>query len=542
MKKLFSGILVCLLLAVSLFTTGCFNLPGLGGDDTGSLLYPSGTIAGYKVCYKPAQYNFERLFLTYSNNIVRDLFTYFTFYNYKKYEYNEETKNYQLITNFPTITEDNYLTFWDEALNLDRIRYQPKFISENEYYTYDDVAWNWSFGDKVDGLINILTYSETNGQIEKNYLNLIDFLTNIESYSNPNLNDIINIYATVLEYNIYELVLGRTPTAPLIQISDTATTVLDSVKVTLNGKLVDGTTATRDEIMGSIQEEFSLYGTYVGFSERDRENLTNYILETVIGDQIVNNLKYNKNNEYQTKVAEIINSSNPTLNQDVEEGQEPPRDFFDPYPASKIKDFNGTAFYINGGIDENGNMSNTNAFDHIQSAEYQSFVIMPEQEDLELCALWLAFESEQPIDAVIRVRYYDGNGRLFETAKQNISMSGEEFNAETDIIMMDLVYSEITDTELDTSVDMTLDNFDNDLDGGILKADDIDGKYVSGALANYYNIIESDSGFGAIGVLNHNKIPFSYMEIVIDVIKDPNQPQATYPFKMGVVGIFPTAK
>ena len=338
MKKLFSGILVCLLLAVSLFTTGCFNLPGLGGDDTGSLLYPSGTIAGYKVCYKPAQYNFERLFLTYSNNIVRDLFAYFTFYDYKKYEYNEETKNYQLITKFPTVTESNYLEVWEEALNIDRIRYQPKFISENEYYTYDDVAWNWSFGDKVDGLVNILTYSETNGQIEKNYLNLVDFLTNIESYSNPNLNDIINIYSTVLEYNIYELVLGRTPTVPVIQISDNATTVLDSVVVTLNGIKVDGSETTRNSLITPIQEEFSLYGTYVGFSERDRENLTNYILETVIGDQIVNNLKYNKNNEYQTKVAEIIENSNPTLNQDVEEGQEPPRDFFDPYPASKIKD------------------------------------------------------------------------------------------------------------------------------------------------------------------------------------------------------------
>ena len=84
MKKLFSGILVCFLIAVSFLTTGCFNLPG--GDDTGSLLYPSGTISGYKVCYKPAQYNFERLFLSYSNNIVRDLFTYFTFYNYRFYD------------------------------------------------------------------------------------------------------------------------------------------------------------------------------------------------------------------------------------------------------------------------------------------------------------------------------------------------------------------------------------------------------------------------------------------------------------------------
>ena len=121
-------------------------------------------------------------------------------------------------------------------------------------------------------------------------------------------------------------------------------------------------------------------------------------------------------------------------------------------------------------------------------------------------------------------------------------MSGDPFDATTDIVMMDLVYNEISDTELDTEVDMILDPFDNELDGGILKADDIDGKYVTGALANYYNIIESDSGFGAIGVLNHNRIPFSYMEIVIDVIKDPNEPQATYPFKMGVVGIFPTAE
>lgn len=532
MKKLFSGILVCFLIAVSFLTTGCFNLPG--GDDTGSLLYPSGTISGYKVCYKPAQYNFERLFLSYSNNIVRDLFTYFTFYNYRFYD---ETGTLQY--NFPVVTESNYLAIWDGALNLDRVRYQPQFVYENDvqYYTYEDISWNWSFGKDIEGLRN--PFQRSGNLIEKNTDNLKAFLNSINDFIE--LDSITNIYSTVLEYNIYELVLGRTPTAPVIEISDTATTVLESVKVTLNGQTVDGTTNTRDSIITPIQEEFSLYGTYVGFSERDRENLTNYILETVIGDQIVNNLKYNKNNEYQTKVAEIIENANPTSNQDVEEGQEPPRDFFDPYPASKIKDFNGTAFYINGGVDENGNSAN-NAFDHIQSAEYQSFVIMPEQEDLSLCALWLAFESEQPIDAVIRVRYYNGAGRLFETAKQQISMSGDPFDATTDIVMMDLVYNEISDTELDTEVDMILDPFDNELDGGILKADDIDGKYVTGALANYYNIIESDSGFGAIGVLNHNRIPFSYMEIVIDVIKDPNEPQATYPFKMGVVGIFPTAE
>lgn len=534
MKKLFSGILVCFLVAVSFLTTGCFNLPG--GDDTGSLLYPSGTISGYKVCYKPAQYNFERLFESYSNNIIRDLFTYFTFYNYKFYD---ETDTIQ--DNFPVVTESNYLAIWDEALNLDRVRYQPKFVNENgvQYYTYDNVFWDWTFGKQI---FQFETFLLNNGKIDKDEANIRNIIVYYQSLLINNFNQVISIYSTVLEYNIYELVLGRTPTGPIIEISDTATTVLDSVKVTLNGQTVDGTTNTRDSIITPIQEEFSLYGTYVGFSERDRENLTNYILETVIGDQIVNNSMYNQNNEYQTKVAEIIENANPTSNQDVEEGQEPPRDFFDPYPASKIKDFNGTAFYINGGIDENGNLSNTNAFDHIQSAEYQSFVIMPEQEDLSLCALWLAFESEQPIDAVIRVRYYNGAGRLFETAKQQISMSGDPFDATTDIVMMDLVYNEISDTELDTEVDMILDPFDNELDGGILKADDIDGKYVTGALANYYNIIESDSGFGAIGVLNHNRIPFSYMEIVIDVIKDPNEPQATYPFKMGVVGIFPTAE
>lgn len=527
MKKLFSGILVCFLIAVSFLTTGCFNLPG--GDDTGSLLYPSGTISGYKVCYKPAQYNFERLFESYSNNIIDELFNYFTFSSIRDIDQDN-------------ISESDYNIIWEnQALKVDRIRYQPQLINENGiyYYTYDNIFWNWSFGKNLSFFETYLNVNYK--QIEKTDNNLRLLINHYNTLINDNFNMVISIYSTVLEYNIYELVLGRTPTAPVVEISDTATTVLDSVKVTLNGQTVDGTTNTRDSIITPIQEEFSLYGTYVGFSERDKENLANYILETVIGDQIVNNPTYNKNNEYQTKVAEIINSSNPTLNQDVEEGQEPPRDFFDPYPASKIKDFNGTAFYINGGVDENGNSAN-NAFDHIQSAEYQSFVIMPEQEDLSLCALWLAFESEQPIDAVIRVRYYNGAGRLFETAKQQISMSGDPFDATTDIVMMDLVYNEISDTELDTEVDMILDPFDNELDGGILKADDIDGKYVTGALANYYNIIESDSGFGAIGVLNHNRIPFSYMEIVIDVIKDPNEPQATYPFKMGVVGIFPTAE
>ena len=524
MKKIFNTILVCFLIAVSFFTTGCFYVPGISGDNTGSLLYPYGTIAGYKVCYKPAQYNFERLFESFSDNIIDDLFNYFTFDNIRDIDENN-------------ISDSEYNTIWEnQALKVDRIRYQPQLILEDGvyYYTYDNVSWNWTFGKNIDLLE---TYLLTDGEKEKTNENLKNLIKTYKLFEEVNLNQIKSIYSTVLEYNIYELVLGRTPTVPVVEISDTATTVLDSVKITLNGETITGDDTERDSIIEEIRQEFSQYGTYVGFTERDRENLTNYILETVIGDQIVNNSKYNKNNEYQTKVAEIVYNSNPTASS----SDDSIRDFFDPYPASKIKDFNGTAFYINGGVDENGNSAN-NAFDHIQSAEYQSFVIMPEQEDLTLCALWLAFESEQPIDAVIRVRYYDGAGRLFETARQPISMSGDPFNAVSDIIMVDLVYSEITDTELDTSVDMSLDIFDNSLDNGILEADEIDGKIVTGELANYYNIIESESGFGAIGVLNHNRIPFSYMEIVIDVIKDPNQPQATYPFKMGVVGIFPTAE
>ena len=522
MKKLFSGILVCFLVAVSFLTTGCFNLPG--GDDTGSLLYPSGTISGYKVCYKPSIYDFGEIFEQFSDNVISALYDYFTFDG---------------IDEISNIDSSNYIDIWeDNASKLDRIRYQPKFITEDsiQYYTYDNISWNWTFGKNISGLQNIFLQEE---KILKDFENLQAFISIIQQFSSVTIEQITAIYSIALEYNIYELVLGRTPTAPVIVIHDDQipTVSIGGIEILVS----DGTITNRTEIITPIQEEFSLYGTYVGFSERDRENLTNYILKTVIGDQIVNNSMYNQNNEYQTKVAEIIENANPTSNQDIEEGQEPPRDFFDPYPASKIKDFNGTAFYINGGVDENGNSAN-NAFDHIPSAEYQSFVIMPEQEDLSLCALWLAFESEQPIDAVIRVRYYNGAGRLFETAKQQISMSGDPFDATTDIVMMDLVYNEISDTELDTEVDMILDPFDNDLDGGILKADEIDGKYVTGALANYYNIIESDSGFGAIGVLNHNRIPFSYMEIVIDVIKDPNEPQATYPFKMGVVGIFPTAE
>ncbi len=517
MKKIFNTILVCFLIAVSFFTTGCFYVPGISGDNTGSLLYPYGTIAGYKVCYKPAQYQFEELFWTFSENIMSELYDYFTFDG---------------INEISNIDSSNYIYIWENnALKLDRIRYQPKFVDDGRYYSYDNVSWNWTFGRQI---YQFETYLLNNEKIEKNEANIRNIITYYQGLLRSVFDNITSIYSIVLEYNIYELVLGRTPTAPVIVVHD------DQIPtVSINGIeiIVSGDTTNRTEIITPIQEEFSQYGTYVGFTERDRENLTNYILETVIGDQIVNNSNYNKNNEYQTKVAEIVYNSNPTASS----SDDSIRDFFDPYPASKIKDFNGTAFYINGGVDENGNSAN-NAFDHIQSAEYQSFVIMPEQEDLTLCALWLAFESEQPIDAVIRVRYYDGAGRLFETARQPISMSGDPFNAVSDIIMVDLVYSEITDTELDTSVDMSLDIFDNSLDNGILEADEIDGKYVTGELANYYNIIESESGFGAIGVLNHNRIPFSYMEIVIDVIKDPNQPQATYPFKMGVVGIFPTAE
>lgn len=523
MKRFFKAILVCFLVVVSAFSTGCFYIPGFSGDG-GSLLFPSGTVSGYKVCYKPEAYEFGKPFETFSDNLIEKLYSYFTFGN---------------IENIDDVTDDD----WNEVLLLDRIRYQPVFIKEDgtEKFSYIGDSWNWSFGKSIENFSSYLNNNENS--IEKTSENLIYVISHYKTLKTNITDNIIkSIYSTVLEYNIYEIVLGRTPTAPIVEISDTATTVLDSVKVTLNGIVVTGgDDANRDSIMDEIREEFSRYGTYVGFSDRDKEKLANYILTTVIGDQIVGNTEFNKNNEYQNVVKKFIEESNPTTQLAMQDTTSI-RDFFDPYPASKIKDFNSTAFYINGGIGESGESAD-NAFDHIPSAEYQSFVIMPEQDGIQFSSIWLAFESQIPIDAVLRVRYYNAEtGTLFETAKQNITMAGSPFDASKDIIIMDLVYSEISDTELDTSVDMELDIFDNELDDGILKADEIDGKIISGELANYYNIIDSDSGFGAIGVLNHNKIPFSYMEIVIDVVKDPTTPKATYPFKMGIVGIFPTAE
>jgi len=392
MKKFLKVIILSLIITATCFMSGCWFIPGLddesggGLGDLGDLLFPSGTISGFKVCYKPEIYNFEKVFENYSYSIIDGLYTYFTI--------GELSKD-------PPDTPN--------ALKLDRVRNQMKTITKEGTTYLEEISnssWNWTFG-QIDGVKSYAGFDE-----EYDANSIIEFYN--ENFDMSIMSkDIITPYTYTLEYAVYEMILGR-------ETSDISVSIDANGYPTITiGEDVITKDTKREDLTNSllaIQSDFAKYGTYVGFSDRDREKLTTFILEEIIGDKIINDPTYNENNEYQNKVEQLVETDPPVL-----EGN---KNFFDPYPASKIKDFNGSTFFINAGVGENGESTN-DAFGHIPYAEYQSFAIMPEKE-VEFSTIWLAFVAQTELDAVIRIRYYDANTNTVYEVKHWIQNLGAD--------------------------------------------------------------------------------------------------------------------
>lgn len=450
--------------------SGCFFFPGSPNNYTG------GEITTFKACYRNQTYEVDNTISSYARLVVEQLYANFGILNDYRYP--------SLVENKPNINDNS---------NYDKIRVQTNVEEINS-----EISWKWTFSQNLDGAISLSTGEGA-----------------VEYYENPAVQNayysaFVPVYSIALEIVIYEIILNKTPTVFTIDVNNEtgSTKVYSNVTKTKEVKVGSG---TEDCVpLAEIKAEFNAKSEYVGLTPANVQTLNNYILNNVIGDHIIGG------------VYDIVKvsgqSPSPNLNYIVQQilqlepvisgttGEQ--KSIYSPYPTSFIKDFIGSAFYISSETGET-------AFDHIIALEYQSIIVLPDENDSYL-SIWLGFECEYNIDLTVSLNYYN-----YQTAQYSV-VSSEELEISAGSFSPNEIY--VFDCEPHNKVSTF----------SISGLSATEQKVISNStgLANFYDIKDNSN----IGILNRNKINQSYFEFTFEINK--NSQRDYFPFKVGVISVF----
>ena len=312
-----------------------------------------------------------------------------------------------------------------------------------------------------------------------------------------------------MQVAVLEIILGKTPTIFTTANVDTAVSVLGSASLENNQVNATG-------LMGELVKK----GTYVGINDQALSQIKNYIVENVIGNQKFYETDQDNNFErqdYETVIDTIWQDRDSFMFKSIFDQITMEGCVFDEYPATYIKDYKSNSFFINSNDDI--------AFEHIESAEYQSILVMP-SETQYLEEIWLFLVSDRQFKVNFYTRYYnhETNTLYVSDVKSVYTTVESEFKAESTPIAEATFYNDI----------IKISEFDNNLGNDILKADNIVPMNLE--RSQYYSPQESLNNFGTISVFNPEAFAendFSFAEIVFDVEKNSNLDQ-DYNFKIGM--------
>jgi hypothetical protein len=225
---------------------------------------------------------------------------------------------------------------------------------------------------------------------------------------------------------------------------------------------------------------------------------------------------------------------------------------FSPTPAAFLKDFKGEAFFP----DEIAlNDPNIFSFRNNPRAEYQSILVMPTDEVItsstnedEINAVEsgfifdvAAYDKNLVIRTMVRYYYYDtatNSGTLYTFDCDDVTFDGSMVREEFDPEAGKKVY--VSAFEVGVNLNALPANSKVELESGkealLLKKFQFEGSNNINTggdekpfadydiYKNYYKVIDSKNGFGGLTVLDESKINCSFYEIVLDVVKSPNDP------------------
>ena len=388
----------------------------------------------------------------------------------------------------------------------DSIRYQIRLgkNADEEDYVFADksFAWKWSSNNLPN---TPFRYIQTEGKPLADFAPDTYYSANVSGKTRLAIYQTFykKLYSEAMEVVLYEILLGRTDFQNMIVIGNEFD-AQGYPQISYRGQSVAITDGKPnfDAILGDLQAEYFDKITYFGFSVTDGAKIKNYIINHVIGSKALSdkdgNDQLNNNRNYRAYVEQLVDGK---INSET-----------------KYYWYSRTAFK-----DSRLAISSTgDYFQLIPKAEYQSLVLMAEEAD-EFSFCWIAFQSARDLKINMYYRYFDGQ-TIRTTTPKTIEVKGGAY---------DMIDNDSSD--MDFGVDngyFAIDVFDNN-------------NFVAAPTArtnnpdtNIYNPIASKNGFGCVSVFNENNVNTSFLEIVLDVEKNANDPIGTdYSFQVALFSL-----
>ena len=389
----------------------------------------------------------------------------------------------------------------------DSIRYQAEDATVSYAGTNIEMVmpntnkkWSWSFNNEE----NLPIFKGAAGMVKTNYTGAGGAAA---TYNEANAaiykTFYKKLYSEAMEVVLYEILLGRTDFQNMIGIGNEFD-AQGYPQISYRGQSVAITDGKPnfDAILSDLQAEYFDKTTYFGFSLDDAKKIKDYIINYVVGSKALSdkdgNDQLNNNRNYRAYVEQLVDGK---INSET-----------------KYYWYSRTAFK-----DSRLAISSTgDYFQLVPKAEYQSLVLMAEEAD-EFSFCWIAFQSARDLKINMYYRYFDGQ-TIRTTTPKTIEVKGGAY---------DMIDNDSSD--MDFGVDngyFAIDVFDNN-------------NFVAAPTArtnnpdtNIYNPIASKNGFGCVSVFNENNVNTSFLEIVLDVEKNANDPIGTdYSFQVALFSL-----
>ena len=603
-KRFCSGVLGLCFASVCFLASGCVPSL-LGGDwindlneqlENGEITqeeydrlfneYSGGVeLEGIKVLRRPKSYDYDgnvsdggsNYYYQFSEDVFDSLFKFYGIFDYKTrdgdlsiFDYMlsyEEIQSNEAIVKLSQMLED-----LDDNLKYfyDAIRYQiveEKEIDEDLDGTKDyvqvtadtNLAWNWVKGFEEfsydEYLLETYVYSELfydngitihPGRQDETQLNLIKNETIIGFNYNNTKSYYENVlgapyqqtfanddFISTLAYMIYRIVLGL-DTDVEVGFNESGEWVVEGYE----GK--DGKTSAQIALE-DIKRIFNSAGSYVGLTQNNKQQIADYILEEVIGQEAQ---VYGRQNLFYEDVVNAVVEYCGKLTTVGNAGEDDEiTNVGDTFIASEIIDYPSTSFFIS--------QNEADPFEGINSHEYQSMVLMPKNV-LNLTDIWLDFKyvAKNEDGSII-----DDSDLFINITTYIRWWTGTELRVYSRTIK---VYNGVVDPgSSKTTIDFELDS--NEVFGEAVKVgkfscdainpslnpsgkDELTGfdySILSGkTMARHYYQVVNSASYGGYGVLNQEKISseqpeMSYLEIAFDVSKEVGDFTTNYDFYVG---------
>ena len=194
----------------------------------------------------------------------------------------------------------------------DSIRYQPNIIATTDkgntlFGANTNIAWKWSFDYEIDILgIDINAYLSNNASLTSNlsvegellntfdefeFNNIYNYLAGSEKYFSSYIgtdsqDDTENYsqFVQALEYVVYSYALDLEPAQMTVQRQ--ATFPFYQIDIVGYNRTDDKTAIT--QALEARKKTFEKIGSFVGLVDRQKTKIKNWILQNVIGDDVVN--------------------------------------------------------------------------------------------------------------------------------------------------------------------------------------------------------------------------------------------------------------